>query len=46
MVMIEDAESGSSGDEYEVVRGDDGEEVRKIKRRLIRCPSEMESHVC
>jgi hypothetical protein len=40
----EDAEGGSLGDEYEVVGGDDGEEVRTVKRRIIRCLSEMESH--
>jgi hypothetical protein len=40
----EDAEGGSFGDEYEVVDGDGGEEVRTVQGRLILCPSEMESH--
>jgi len=39
----EDAEGGRLGDEREVVDGDDGEEVRTVKRRLIQCPSEMGS---
>jgi len=40
----EDAGGGSFGDECEVVVGDDGEEGRTVKRRLIFSPSEMEIH--
>jgi len=41
--MMEEAEGGSFGDECEVVGGDDVEEVRTVKLRLIQCLSEMGS---